>query len=155
MWTRLALNRASSLSTPSLPCAKNWQCKSIPGLFKPLSFLTACHAQRGSAAASPLLVFFFFFLSQGCPSLILGHFSLCFNNLGGDFHSWMYLPLCVTWNFPKMVTSMSPTPSALLQCDTQSYLEDGCGFSIIMYGCESWTIKRAEHRRIDAFELWC
>ena len=96
-----------------------------------------------------------FFLSQGCPSLILGHFSLCFNNLGGDFHSWMYLPLCFTWNFPKMVTSMSPTPLALLQCDTQSYLEEGCGFSIIMYGCESWTIKKAEHRRIDASELWC
>ena len=28
-------------------------------------------------------------------------------------------------------------------------------FQIIMYGCESWTIKKAEHRRIDAFELWC
>ena len=28
-------------------------------------------------------------------------------------------------------------------------------FSVIMYGCESWTIKKAEHRRIDAFELWC
>ena len=28
-------------------------------------------------------------------------------------------------------------------------------FPIIMYGCESWTIKKAEHRRIDAFELWC
>ena len=26
---------------------------------------------------------------------------------------------------------------------------------MVMYGCESWTIKRAEHRRIDAFELWC
>ena len=28
-------------------------------------------------------------------------------------------------------------------------------FPIVMYGCESWTIKRAEHQRIDAFELWC
>ena len=28
-------------------------------------------------------------------------------------------------------------------------------FAIVMYGCESWTIKKAEHRRIDAFELWC
>ena len=28
-------------------------------------------------------------------------------------------------------------------------------FPVIMYGYESWTIKRAEHRRIDAFELWC
>ena len=31
----------------------------------------------------------------------------------------------------------------------------GYGFSVVMYGCESWTIKKAEHRRIDAFELWC
>ena len=28
-------------------------------------------------------------------------------------------------------------------------------FSVVMYGCESWTIKKAEHGRIDAFELWC
>ena len=28
-------------------------------------------------------------------------------------------------------------------------------FSVVMYGCESWTIKKVEHRRIDAFELWC
>ena len=33
---------------------------------------------------------------------------------------------------------------------SQSY-----GFPIVMYGCESWTIKKAEHRRIDPFELWC
>jgi len=33
---------------------------------------------------------------------------------------------------------------------SQSY-----GFSSIMYGCESWTIKKAEHQRTDAFELWC
>ena len=28
-------------------------------------------------------------------------------------------------------------------------------FSVVMYGCESWTVKKAEHQRIDAFELWC
>ena len=28
-------------------------------------------------------------------------------------------------------------------------------FQIVMYGCESWTIKKAEHRRTDAFKLWC
>ena len=28
-------------------------------------------------------------------------------------------------------------------------------FPVVMYGCESWTIKKAEHKRIDAFELWC
>ena len=31
----------------------------------------------------------------------------------------------------------------------------GYGFSSGMYGCESWTVKKAEHQRIDAFELWC
>ena len=28
-------------------------------------------------------------------------------------------------------------------------------FPVLMYGCESWTLKKAEHRRVDAFELWC
>ena len=28
-------------------------------------------------------------------------------------------------------------------------------FPVVMYGCESWTIKKMEHRRLDAFELWC
>ena len=28
-------------------------------------------------------------------------------------------------------------------------------FPVVLYGCESWTVKKAEHRRIDAFKLWC
>ena len=31
----------------------------------------------------------------------------------------------------------------------------GYGFPVVMYGCESWTVKKANHRKIDAFELWC
>ena len=31
----------------------------------------------------------------------------------------------------------------------------GMVFPVVMYGCESWTIKKAEHQRSDAFELWC
>ena len=38
---------------------------------------------------------------------------------------------------------------------TNIYLVKAMVFPIVMYGCESWTIKKAEHRRIDAFELWC
>ena len=30
-----------------------------------------------------------------------------------------------------------------------------CGFPVVIYGCESWTIKKVEHQRTDAFELWC
>ena len=31
----------------------------------------------------------------------------------------------------------------------------GYGFPVVMYGCESWTVKKAECQRVDAFELWC
>ena len=35
------------------------------------------------------------------------------------------------------------------------YIVKAMVFPVVMYGCESWTIKKAEHQRIDAFELWC
>ena len=38
---------------------------------------------------------------------------------------------------------------------TKVRLVKAMAFPVVMYGCESWTIKKAEHRRIDAFELWC
>ena len=38
---------------------------------------------------------------------------------------------------------------------TMVHLFKAMVFPVIMYGCESWTVKKAEHRRIDAFELWC
>ena len=37
---------------------------------------------------------------------------------------------------------------------TNVHLVKAMGFPVVMYGCESWTIKKAKHRRIDAFELW-
>ena len=38
---------------------------------------------------------------------------------------------------------------------TKFHLAKTMVFPVVMYGCESWTIKKAEHQRIDAFELWC
>ena len=38
---------------------------------------------------------------------------------------------------------------------TKVHLVEAMVFPVVMYGCESWTIKKAEYRRIDAFELWC
>ena len=38
---------------------------------------------------------------------------------------------------------------------TKVYLVEAVVFSVVMYGCESWTVKKAERRRIDAFEVWC
>ena len=38
---------------------------------------------------------------------------------------------------------------------TKVHLVKATVFPVVMYGCESWTVKKAEHQRIDAFELWC
>ena len=38
---------------------------------------------------------------------------------------------------------------------TKVHLVKAMVYPVVMYGCESWTVKKAEHRRIDAFELWC
>ena len=38
---------------------------------------------------------------------------------------------------------------------TKVHLVKAMVFPVVMYGCENWTMKKAEHRRIDAFELWC
>ena len=38
---------------------------------------------------------------------------------------------------------------------TKVYLDKALVFPVVMYGCESWTIKKAECQKIDAFELWC
>ena len=38
---------------------------------------------------------------------------------------------------------------------TKAHLVKAMVFPVVMYGCESWAIKKAKHRRLDAFELWC
>ena len=38
---------------------------------------------------------------------------------------------------------------------TKVHIVKAMAFPVVMYACESWTIKKAEHRRIDAFETWC
>ena len=38
---------------------------------------------------------------------------------------------------------------------TKIYVAKAMVFPVVMYGCESWTVKKAERQRIDAFELWC
>ena len=58
------------------------------------------------------------------------------------------------------------TPNAMINLDsilksrditlpTKVHLVKAVVFQVVMYRCESWTIKKAEHGRIDAFELWC
>ena len=38
---------------------------------------------------------------------------------------------------------------------TKVHIVKSMVFPVVMYGCESWTVKKVEHQRIDAFELWC
>ena len=45
--------------------------------------------------------------------------------------------------------------SRAITLPTKVHLVKAMVFPVVMYGCESWTVKKAEHRKIDAFELWC
>ena len=56
----------------------------------------------------------------------------------------------------KQLTNLDSTlKSRDITLPTKVHLVKAMDFPVVMYGCESWTIKRAERRRIDAFELWC
>ena len=43
----------------------------------------------------------------------------------------------------------------IITLPTNVHLVKAMVFPVVMYGCESWMVKKAEHRKIDAFELWC
>ena len=56
----------------------------------------------------------------------------------------------------KVVTTLDSTlKSRDIPLPTKVHLVRAMVFPVVMYGCESWNIKKAEHQRIDAFELWC
>ena len=56
----------------------------------------------------------------------------------------------------KVMTNLdSMLKSRDITLSTKVCLVKAMVFPVVMYGCESWTIRKAEHRRIDAFELWC
>ena len=54
-----------------------------------------------------------------------------------------------------MTTLDSILKSRDITLPTKVHLVKAMVFPVVIYGCESWTIKKAEHRRTDAFELWC
>ena len=65
--------------------------------------------------------------------------------------------LCMRWpKYWRFSFSISPSNEhpGLISFRID-WLDQGYGFLVVMYGCESWTIKKAEWQRIDAFELWC
>ena len=54
-----------------------------------------------------------------------------------------------------MINLDSILKSRDITLSTEVHLVKAMVFPVVMYGCESWTVKKAERRRIDAFELWC
>ena len=62
---------------------------------------------------------------------------------------------CLLLGRKAMTNLDSVLKSRDITLPTKVHLVKGMVFPVVMYGCESWTIKKAEHQRIDAFELWC
>ena len=61
----------------------------------------------------------------------------------------------VMTDFLDKINSIKTTEKNTCLCLSFEELSKAMVFPIVMDGCESWTIKKPEHRRIDAFELWC
>ena len=55
----------------------------------------------------------------------------------------------------KSCTTLSDLTTTTIPLPTKVHLVNAMVFPVVMYGCESWTIKKAECQRIDPFELWC
>ena len=62
---------------------------------------------------------------------------------------------CLLFGRQVMINLDSILKSRDITLPTKVHLVKAMVFPIVMYGCESWTIKKAERRRIDTFELWC
>ena len=62
---------------------------------------------------------------------------------------------CLLLGRKAMTNLDSILKSRDITLSTKVHLVKVMVFSVVMYRCESWTIKKAEHRRVDAFELWC
>ena len=74
------------------------------------------------------------------------------------FLSWrIFLKLNLSICFPlkKCLLRSQVTPFTFRVHPSSIHLVTAMVFPVVMYGCESWSIKKAEHRRMGAFELWC
>ena len=61
-----------------------------------------------------------------------------------------------TYSLERVMTNLDRIlKSRDITLSTKVHLVKAMVFPVVMYGYESWTVKKAEHRRIDAFELWC
>ena len=62
---------------------------------------------------------------------------------------------CLLLGRKAMINLDSILKNRVITLPTKVHLVKARVFPVVMYGCESWTIKKAEHQSIDGFELWC
>ena len=77
------------------------------------------------------------------------------SKINADFHCSHEIKRCLLLGKNAMTNLDSILKGRDITLPTKVHLVKGMVFPVVMYGCSSWTIKKAECRRIDAFELWC
>ena len=89
-------------------------------------------------------------MGKQCQTLFLGGFKITADgNCSHEIKRHLLLGRKVMTNLDSVLKSRDITLT------TKVHLVKAMVFPVVMYGCESWTVKKAERRRIDAFELWC
>ena len=86
---------------------------------------------------------------QGSDLIFLGSKIIADGDCSHEIKRWLLLERKAVTNLDNILKSRDIT------LPRNIHLVKAMVFPVVMYGCESWTIKKAEHRRIDAFELWC
>ena len=77
------------------------------------------------------------------------------SKISADGDSSHEIKRCLLLGRKAMTNLDSILKSRDITLPTKVHLVKAMVFPVVMYGCECWTIKKAEHQRIDAFELWC
>ena len=77
------------------------------------------------------------------------------SKINADGDCSLEIKRCLLFGRKAMIDPGSILKSRDSTLPTKVPLVKATVFAVVMYGCESWTMKKAEHRRIEAFELWC
>ena len=82
-------------------------------------------------------------------------FILVGSKITADIDCGHEIKRCLLFERKVMTNLNSILKSRGITLPTNVHLVKALVCAVVMYGCESWTTKKAEHRRMDAFELWC
>ena len=85
----------------------------------------------------------------------VSHFILGVSKITADGDCSHEIEICLLLGRKVMTNLDRVLKSRDTTLPTKVHLVKAIVFLVVMYGCESWTVKKAEHQRIDGFELWC